>query len=150
MLPSVSTIVNKWKFWGCLGYVIEILMVVLGKHFKTRIYIVAGTQFKQIWFMKMAYNGVVALSTSIVHRYFKMDNLLCRIIFNTLLFMYKILVFTVSMACPYRITTVSVHHRMGRTWLKQLWKTFMLFWNIQFVINFFENEQKVVLFWDFR
>ena len=41
---------------------------------------------------------------------------------------------------------------MESTWLKQLWRTFVLFWNVEIFIYFFKNKPEVLYllpFWEF-
>ena len=47
---------------------------------------------------------------AMMHGYFKMGNVSCRIVFDTSLYMCKIRVLVVSIACPYRIRAVFGHH----------------------------------------
>ena len=49
---------------------------------------------------------------AMMHGYFKMGNALCRMVSNTSLFMCKIRVLIVSMACPFYVYAVSGHHRL--------------------------------------
>ena len=46
-----------------------------------------------------------------MHRYFKMDNILCRIVSDTSLFMHKTRVLAASTMFPSRIHAVSMHQR---------------------------------------
>ena len=50
------------------------------------------------------------LSLPMMHGYFEMGNVACRIVSDTSLFMCKIRVLAVSMAYPIRIHAISGHH----------------------------------------
>ena len=51
------------------------------------------------------------MEQAMMHGYFKMGNVSCRIVSDTTLFTCKIHVLAMSMACPCRIHIVSRHHR---------------------------------------
>ena len=53
-----------------------------------------------------------SLSLAMMHRYFKMGSVSCHIVSDTSLFMCKTRVPTMSLACPYCIYAVFVHHRL--------------------------------------
>ena len=66
-----------------------------------------------------------------MHGYFKMDNVSCRIVSDTSLFMCKIRVLAVSMACPCRVHAVSGHHSPWDSFFSPLgWSMSPLDWDI--------------------
>ena len=55
---------------------------------------------------------MLSASWTMMHGYFKMGNVSCRIVSDTSLFIYKICVSVVSNTCPDHIHTISVHYRI--------------------------------------